>query len=220
MQIRSLSKGDAPIFDFEALWSDTSGQSFYTFAGETAYNARPPEDELWRFTSDGSGGGSWAQQTPDASFSNIRRPSLGITTTSNDTAFYIDGYLDFRSDNFTTDTSGTHYYLNGVVSFNTSSGVWTNSSADPIHDSGPAIFGAAEFMPNFGTKGLLALLGGQQTISWTAVGGLVGMDNITLYDPATKLWYSQTTSGSGGSPPAMQRFCTVGAQGQNGTFEM
>jgi hypothetical protein len=79
-------------------------------------------------------------------------------------------------------------------------------------------------LPDFGRSGLVLFLGGI-----TSVGGLdpfsalsqnpgVAFDNITVYDPFTKEWYWQTTTGN--RPTPRHEFCAVGVEGSENTFEM
>ncbi|KAM0563725.1 hypothetical protein ACHAPJ_001457 [Fusarium lateritium] len=46
----------------------------------------------------------------------------------------------------------------------------------------------------------------------------VSFSNITIFDPSSKEWYSQQSTG--GPPNPRVDFCSVGVPGQNGTYEI
>lgn len=46
----------------------------------------------------------------------------------------------------------------------------------------------------------------------------VSFANITIFDPSSKEWYYQQTSGI--SPDPRVDFCSVGVQGPNNTYDM
>lgn len=146
----------------ETLWRDPSDKSFWLWGGETSYGAAPPADGAWQFTADGSGGGSWAQQTPGnpSTFSKLKRAVLGLTTAGDDTGFYLGGFLSAGTDASIAQGDPNDYYIPGIVSFNTSTGDWANSSSTPLIGNGLSFGGGAVFMPSFGPNGLLAFIGG------------------------------------------------------------
>jgi hypothetical protein len=186
------------------------------WSGETSYDTPPPDNQIWQFSTDGTGGGSWARQTPDdaSSFSSLSRPNMGIAAASHDTGFYLGGLLN-RGTN--QSISGGPFYISGIVSFNMTTGVWANSSSLPFGGGGTDIGGSGQFMPSFGPNGLLIFMGGQSA-TYTSVGPYIDLYTVTLYDPITKSWYSQNTSGEKPTPRSL--FCTVGVQSQNQSFEM
>lgn len=83
-----------------------------------------------------------------------------------------------------------------------------------------------QHVPGFGTDGLLVMFGGQSTSPDLYQPGtfsnanpeFIASDNITIYDPVSKIWHSQVTTGEHPSP--RDSFCAVGVQGVNGTYEM
>jgi hypothetical protein len=94
------------------------------------------------------------------------------------------------------------------------------TTAGRYSSSGMSIDGAAQFVASFGEAGLLILLGGNTPIlSFDANSVLRPMSNITIYDPSSMLWYSQTATGD--IPAPRSNMCIVGAQSTNSsTFEM
>jgi hypothetical protein len=83
-----------------------------------------------------------------------------------------------------------------------------------------ALAGAGQFVPSFGKEGVMVMIGGVvPTNSWDTSGALRSMTNITIFDPETGSWYSQTATGD--VPMARKNMCVVGAQSNNGsTYEM
>ncbi|KAK4198246.1 hypothetical protein QBC40DRAFT_331793 [Triangularia verruculosa] len=51
-----------PILNNQAAWRDPSGSGFYIRGGVTPYHAQPLPSDMWKFTTDGSGGGFWAKE--------------------------------------------------------------------------------------------------------------------------------------------------------------
>lgn len=98
---------------------------------------------------------------------------------------------------------------------------WANETTDAFSDYGTLIGGAAVYIPTFGPNGLITVLGGstwglepdqKKPLGW------LDFNNLTLFDPVTKDWYWQKTTGN--APTSRRNFCTVGAEGTNGTYEM
>jgi hypothetical protein len=213
------TKKDAPLFNSQATWRDAAGKAFYIWGGVTSYFAQPPPNEIWKFTADGSGGGAWSKEVPNnvVTLSQLVRSTNGAVAQSKDVGYFLGGYANYQTD---TSVSGdTYLALPGLVEFNMTSGVFTNSSTTGFGAFGTLVGGSAEFVP-FGSSGLLLFLGGGSSTVATQWSGWTEVDfnNLTLYDPSAKKWYSQQTTGS--RPTRRQRFCTVGAQGPNKTYEM
>ena len=108
----------------------------------------------------------------------------------------------------------------GLISYNTTSGLWSNMTTNGLTDSGTSMFGQLHFVPGFGSAGLLVALGGQTSdkTQWAPSNDFLSLQSINIFDPVTSIWASQTTSGS--LPPPRTHFCSVGVQGDNGTFEV
>lgn len=83
-----------------------------------------------------------------------------------------------------------------------------------------AFAGAGQFVPSFGEEGVMVMIGGiAPTNSWDTSGALRSMTNITVFDPETGSWYSQTATGD--VPMARKNMCVVGVQSSNeSTYEM
>lgn len=174
---------------------------------------------LWKFTADGSGGGEWATDSPSnpALLTDLDVGVPGIMVTCGNTAYMLGGYVSGMTDSRLT--SGP-VPIPGLMTYNISSKTVGNQSIEAfVTDS--IEWGGGACLSTFGSDGLIAFLGGQATgaagFSETA-GGYLSFSNITLYDPAMKAWYYQTTTGE--APAQRFKQCTVGVQGPNGTYEM
>ena len=83
-------------------------------------------------------------------------------------------------------------------------------------------------VPTMGHNGLIVVFGGDTSdlVSYTPGAQPRSMKDISLYDPVTRVWYSQTATGDQ-IPSARSQFCTVVARdpsmvqgAKNGTYEM
>jgi hypothetical protein len=60
--IQTVSKGSAPVLNYEGLWAIPGRKSCYLWSGELSYLTKTFEkspDTLWKFSSDEAGGGMW-----------------------------------------------------------------------------------------------------------------------------------------------------------------
>ena len=90
---------------------------------------------------------------------------------------------------------------------------WSNSSI-PSHLVRPNGMNALlNSVPNFGPVGLLLAAG-----TGTVDNAPRRFDNITVYEPSDKTWHNQIATGD--IPAGRDAPCTVGIQGDNGTYEM
>lgn len=113
--------------------------------------------------------------------------------------------------------SSSTFSVPNIVSFNMTTKLWSNDSALAFTKFGTDVGGAAEFIHSFGPNGILLLLGGGADRDGNGA-GLLDFNNLTFYDPVTKEWYWQATTGD--VPLPRQKFCTVGLPGPNHTYEM
>lgn len=73
--------------------------------------------------------------------------------------------------------------------------------------------GILESVPTFGPEGLLLAAG-----TGTLNNAPPLFDNITIYEPNTQTWHNQIATGN--IPLGRDGLCSVGIQGDNGTYEM
>ncbi|KAH0432819.1 kelch repeat protein [Colletotrichum camelliae] len=219
----SAPKGETPRMDFQGVWRDTESKSFYVWGGQVPYWIKPPENDIWRFVVDGNGGGSWSKRSPPnlADLYKLDRATEGAFCQSKTTGYYFGGYANSRTDMSITDKDKTRN-VPGLVSYD-----MTTGSINQTTFQGPGNFtfkgGAMEYVP-FGPDGLLLVLGGfQGAPTETGYGKWTGVDftSVNLYDIKANKWHSQRTTGSKSSiPPPTEKFCTVGVQGPNKTYEI
>ena len=161
-----------------------------------------PFNQLWQFTPSAGGiSGQWVQVFPStaSTFETLQRTV--------DAAYGFGGAVGYAVGGY----SGS-YAVPGMVEFNTSSQEWSNSSILAISKSNSATSGMAQWVPTFGPEGLLFLLGGE------AANSPFTLTIMWMYDPSTKTWRSQTTTGD--VPSVMDKGCVVGAEGDDGTYEV
>ena len=145
------------------------------------------------------------------SFGNLTRPDLALGATVDGTGFILGGVADTHSvvgENVTNDIA-----LGDIVAFNMTSNEWSNTSmpSNMVRPTGRN--GILTSVPNFGPEGLLIA---------TGIGAIdlvpIPFETITIYEPVSKTWHNQTATGD--IPNGRDKACTVGIQGDNGTYEM
>ncbi|PNH75883.1 hypothetical protein VD0001_g1664 [Verticillium dahliae] len=213
-----ITEIDKPVMGMvkEAVFTHEASNSFYIWGGHVPYDAAPvPTNQLWRFSSDGDGGGTWNPETPGnpSTYTSLRRSQGGAYVSTPDAAFWFGGLE-------TPGTSGgPRGYVPGYLSFNFSTKSWTNETNSPWSSYGTLYGGDAHYVPTFGPNGIVILIGGA---AWDMTGsgsmGYLDMQNLTFFDPVTREWHSQTTSGE--APLRREWFCVAGAESTNGTYEI
>ncbi|KAK0712600.1 hypothetical protein B0T26DRAFT_752818 [Lasiosphaeria miniovina] len=136
-----------------------------------------------KFSTDGSGSGSWGEETPrgDAvvELTKAVRASQGSWAQSRDVGYFLGGYASEYTD--TSVTGDTCLALPRLLSYNMVTGELANSSSEGLGPYGTLVGGAAEYLP-FGPSGVLLFLGGQspvatQNCAWTGT----DFNNPTIY---------------------------------------
>ena len=144
-----------------------------------------------------------------SNFSELVRINNGAYAYGNGLGFAVDG-------NYLVSEGGLDPQP-GLVMFNSSSveQPWFNLSTSAYSSSGVSIGGAAHFVPDFGPKGLLFVIGGAIDIEQ---GDLDSTDSVAIFDVDSQQWARQRTSGN--KPVSSQNTCLVGVKGDNGTYEV
>ncbi|KAM0270030.1 hypothetical protein ACHAQH_009578 [Verticillium albo-atrum] len=213
-----ITEIDKPVMGMvkEAIFTHEASNSFYIWGGHVPYNAAPvPTNQLWRFSADGDGGGTWNPETPGnpSTFRSLTRSQGGAFVSTPDAAFWFGGLEGVGT------SGGTEGYVPGYVSFNFTTKAWANETDSPWSSYGTLYGGEAHYIPTFGPNGIVMLIGGG---TWDMTGsgsmGYLDMQNLTFFDPVTRDWHSQTTSGE--APVRREWFCAVGAESTNGTYEI
>lgn len=111
-----------------------------------------------------------------------------------------------------------------MVSYNMLTKEWQNHTS--IGMLGPKQSledGRAIHVPGFGPDALVFVLGGSAKAAAadpkaSSQGPLVSFANVSFFDPSSKQWYWQTTTGE--APKGRVGHCLVGSLSQEGSFEM
>lgn len=223
---KSTSSGPIGLSD-QAIWKDPSGNAFYIFGGRAPYSCnrdRIKKDGIWKFTADGKGGGSWTKEKPsNPVLLNTFTLTYGAAFASSPdgVGFSIGGFAEPDTE---PDLPKDYYHMiPRMLSYQMKSKTWSFSNTDmAVPPAGLLLNGRAEYVPAFGTNGLLFLMGGlvydetqegRQKASHT-----LDFNNITFYDPVDGKWRYQQTQGY--APTERQTFCMVGITSHNGTYEM
>ena len=219
VSIRVLDKGDAPNLNDQILWPSSDNKSFFPFGGEESWLDNPfypPDMIFWQFKADGQGGGNWSQfdTSSDSTFQTLTRPVNALGAVVDDTGYIIGGCMNSHATQDAMYMYG-NYAVPGIASFNITSNEWNNDTAPGYTERPNGVYGLMHGVPDFGPVGLLAITG---TITHIAGVAPDPLNNITLYEPSSKNWYSQTATGN--VPAGRDHQCTVGLKGDNGTYEM
>lgn len=206
-----------------ALWSD-GGDTLYIWGGHASYanpeGTTPDAPASWKLTTDGQGGGKWSKELPNNPTlfnAGLIRSEDGAVVSTPSAAFWIGGLA----------TPGTHDIavrqpIPGMVSFNFTTKSWKNETAPAFAPPYGTVYkGSAQYIPKFGPNGLVMVLGGT---NWaldpaeTQPSAWMDFQNLTFFDPVTKDWHWQGTTGD--APTSREDFCVVGAEGKDGTYEI
>ena len=213
--IYSITKPNGvPNLNYGALWYDESTELLYTgYTGTSSSfdvdsHPPPPPESIWTFKPDNLGSGTWNQTiSSNASVWNtIVRMSRGYQAYGNGSAYVLGGIAQLR---------GPVTFYPGMIKFDMSSQVFSNISSETGATSpsgNPGWNGAMQYVPTFGPEGVFIVMGG-----WDE-NGLIDLGYVQVYNPASGLWYNQTTTGS--KPASRVEFCTAGAASTNNTYEI
>ena len=179
-----------------------------------------PAPNIWQLNS-----GSWnkiaGQDTGAPSLTQIR-PSGCASAFGDGIGWMLSGYQGFNVAG-----TGPEWPLPGLVSYDMASNTWNNdSTTGVVSPYGTLINGRMQYLPDFGSKGILAVMGGEITgAEWweEPAENIQSLESINIYDIASKTLFKQNTTGANGIsdiPPPASSFCTVGVPGPEGTFEI
>ena len=196
------------------LWPALDNSSFYSYNGWGFAPGIPPSSKLYKFTSDGSGGGQWSEDdqsyTANSNFTNLVRVRCSASACGPDTCYAVGG----GRDSYTDDAIKNYIPAPGIVSYNLTSRQWYNDSLVGSVFKGPWSCGRIFFTDVAGSEGVLIAIGGFVTNLADENRILLSFNYAYMYDIATKSWYQQAT---GGNVPSLGNhlYCTVGLQGDN-----
>lgn len=220
--IRTIHK-PGPAKANVVLWKDEAAGVFYSWGGKFP-NGRniTANPELWKFTADGNGGGSWS--LVDAGTRDLPSAEDGAWTSTPDTGFVVGGIVHgYTRINF----HGQLEVLTGMMTFNLKKPAWSSGTVgfSPLGANG-LVYTSAEYVPVFGPNGIIMLFGGYSPPTPPLVadfsksyGRPIDMENLTFFDPVTKQAFWQKTTGTIPTTPRGE-FCAVGFPTNNGGFDM
>lgn len=203
----------ADVLGHEGLFWQESTKSILRFGGDSYKTDEKKESVFGLAVADtANGGGSWSllHSSTDVMWQHVTWPINPSFASSPTVGFVLGGYAQVGS-------STTNSALLGLTLVNTTDDTYTTSyDVGPFSADGGVYMGAAQFVPSFGTgQGVVIFLGGR------VFGGntLYPMSQLTIYDVASKKWYTQTAVGD--VPKARKTMCITGALGTNtSTYEM
>ncbi|KAL2200289.1 hypothetical protein P885DRAFT_57170 [Corynascus similis CBS 632.67] len=207
------------------LWTDRASGAFYTWGGRWPGGrnmSKPYGVDLWRFTADGEGGGSWEieRAANGVLLANLHPTEYGAFVNTESVGFIIGGVADAwtEPDHPTADP------IPGMVSYNMKTRIWQNGTVNfSPFGTGTLNQGAAEYVPSFGPHGLIIVLGGYAP---SITGDLNKSDgppldlrNLTFFNPETKERYWQLTTGD--IPPTPRgSACTAAFPTADGGYDI
>jgi len=221
-----------PPLEFETLWFNAQEDTVFCWGGavtgwgdtvpELAKLMAPPEDAIWALRIDRKERtGRWSRLNSYPK--EIPRRSYASSACDGYACYVVGGFVGNRTSTF-TDIEDPPVTMPGLLEFEFKSRSLTNHSVLtsqywgstfnlPAHTPADMIF-----VPNFGRQGIYILVGGQGATSsesgWDAKNAQWHFQNVTVFDPSTKAFYSQPTKGPF---PNMNQYlkprfhCAVGA---------
>lgn len=108
--------------------------------------------------------------------------------------------------------------VSGLLKYNFATKVATNSTVSGISTSGYLQRGQMQYVPNFGSAGVIIGAGGHQLQKGSSEDYLLSFNSVQVFDPATDTWYEQTTTGN--IPEGRKEYCMAGAASSNKTYEI
>ncbi|KAG4273344.1 kelch repeat protein [Fusarium proliferatum] len=214
-------KGPSPYLKQPALWVDEERSAIYSWGGQGSYKntSSAGDHHLYAFEAD-DGKGSWSIHDPedDTLFSSLYRTVRGAYTSCHGVGYHLGGYGERRTDERFTDGSYVERPLDGLLTYNMTTQRWANESTKALDYA--TWSGRATCIPSIGSSGLLIFMGGAKVKmpAFRNASEPVSFANITIFDPSSKEWYYQQTSGI--SPDPRVDFCSVGVQGPNNTYDI
>lgn len=226
--IRELQRPESmPVLSQQAILTDHASKSFYVWGGYLPFQRTADFSKLWRFTTDGEGGGRWDSEAPEDQdvFANLERTeNAAYASTGGDVDSDSDGGLGFifggkmLNDNGKVDQSQAS--LTGFRSFDFKTKDWSEvQDGDGYSQDGSIWGGTATFVRGFGARGVVVVLGGLSRPDQPGE-GYMDWATVNIYDIAEEKWHRQEASGE--APSRRAHHCAVGVADTsgNGSYEM
>ncbi|KAH6855347.1 hypothetical protein B0I37DRAFT_300406 [Chaetomium sp. MPI-CAGE-AT-0009] len=207
----------------QAIWADREAGAFYVWGGKWIGGQNMTENELWKFTADGNGGGTWAVEPPanPSLFESLEQYEWGAFTNTGTTGFSIGGL----ASGWTKKHRGHNQVIPGMVAFNMDTKIWQNGTT-AFSPTDTLVSASAEYIPTFGPNGLVMLFGGlsfphdtkSTSEDWQNAASY-NLRNLTFFDPETKDVYWQMTTGSVPANPRSE-LCVTGFETSDGGYDI
>lgn len=219
-----------PRLIVQNIWA-TDNVSFYSFNGAVggeAYAAgfRPESStDLWRFNTDGVGGGSWVLDSVTPA--SISQSFWTGSTTGNGSQWFLGGLHTAYTTPQITDN--TWLSADGMISYNMTTQTWLNQTDHTMLDPRGWWWNLQlHYLTGLGNQGLLLAMGGitaPPSSDFTHIGDMQTQkpyNNVAIYNTVTDQWVPQATSAENEDDRPQPRGapCSVGVAGDNGTFEV
>lgn len=195
------------------LWYDPAQHAVNMWGGLTFNASESPG--FYSFVPDNGGGVSWVQSTVPSSNGHALDGLWGSACAASPDELYCVGGVDTYHGNITP--------VRSMVENNFAAASWTNETHTNGYDDKLTFDSRMEYVPNFGSKGVLVVLSGRVFQNQSSYNDnettLAGFSTVDIYDVAAEKWYSQDTQGA--IPPEVTDFCSVGMQAEDGaSYEM
>ena len=196
---------NVPDLDRSVLWYHSSEKLLYTgLVGEPAqyiWDVPQVKPSLWTYD---PAKDSWNQVLSNTSvaLSALTRVTQASTAQTDDTGYALTG------------RDGNGYGLPGMLELGLSSHNVFNTTVTPATFPDFILQGKMQFVPTWGSKGLMIALGGMHGAAeqWPK------LNTIPVFDVDAQKWYSQLATGT--APASRSDHCVAGAQSTNGTYEI
>ncbi|KAK4679254.1 hypothetical protein QC764_202530 [Podospora pseudoanserina] len=217
IDIQSSSKPEGvPNLRNGGIWVDEKNGVLYTgFAGTEPFfgDGALCSQGLWSFVPNGSGGGDWRNlnDTADPGFVNLPRPYKGQTSSGDGRGFFLGGVISNETGQETT--------LSNLDTYDFATNKLTNQTVSGAFTRGLERYGGLIYVPNFGNRGILINVGGEQGgRGRVETDELISFRRVQVYDPESQTWFEQKTSGN--TPQPRKQFCIAGLASNNHTYEV
>uniref|UniRef100_A0A8H7TWG5 Kelch repeat protein n=1 Tax=Bionectria ochroleuca TaxID=29856 RepID=A0A8H7TWG5_BIOOC len=197
-----------------ALWTNQKLGQIFRWGGERTDDSQVTKDYpvMWYLKNDTSNSDLWYETPADED----NPPGVsGTPVTCGGKHLYFGGSVS----NKTYAKVQVNKLSKGVLEYNPDTKVWTryeNSSYPKPY--GTHKMGEAVCIEDLISKPVVLLFGGRNTNPDTGDTQPNALSTVTLYDVDTHEWHEQNTTGLAGTHRS--EFCSVGAKGKNGTYEI
>ncbi|KAH6628763.1 hypothetical protein F5144DRAFT_580088 [Chaetomium tenue] len=207
----------------QMIWTDKEAGAFYVWGGKWIGGANMTTNELWKFTADSNGGGTWTLEPPanPTLFDSLEQYEYGAYANTGKTGFSVGGL----ASGWTKKYRGNNQVVPGMVAFNMDTKIWQNGTT-AFSPTDTLVAASAEYIPTFGPNGLIMLFGGLSfphdtegsSADWQNAASY-NLRNLTFFDPETKDTYWQIATGSVPANPR-SRFCVAGFETSDGGYDI